>query len=114
MSARCHTVDPSRLRLLLTDGLSEAERVEIELHLETCEACSAVIERLSADTGWWEEARLFVPADLGPAAEGKSEHTAHHWTGPHLAGSKAARAGDIWLDFLAPSDDPRSLGRLGP
>ena len=32
----------------------------------------------------------------------------------HLGASKAASGGDVWLDFLAPSDDPRSLGRLGP
>ena len=45
MNARCHIVDPSRIRLLLTDDLSEAEKAELELHLETCEACSGVIER---------------------------------------------------------------------
>src|SRR4051794_39480667 len=114
MSARCHIVDPSRIRLLLTDGLSPAEKAELELHLETCEACSGVIEQLSADTGWWEEARLFVPADLGPAADLKLDSTAHHRADAHPAGAKGARFGEVWLDFLAPSDDPRSLGRLGP
>src|SRR5438105_3371297 len=74
MNARCHIVDPSRIRLLLTDGLSEAEKAELELHLETCEACSGMIERLSADTGWWEEARRFVAADLGAAAAVVHEH----------------------------------------
>ena len=114
MNARCHIVDPSRIRLLLADDLSEAEKAELELHLETCEACSGVIERLSADTGWWEEARRFVPADLGPAVELQPEDTADHRPDSHHNGSRSARHGDVWLDFLAPSDDPRSLGRLGP
>src|SRR5690349_8446913 len=114
MSVRCQSVDPSRIRLLLSDDLSEVDKADLERHLETCEACSAIIDRLSADTGWWDEAGRFVPADLGPAAEAKPENTTDYWADAHLSGARTARQGDVWLDFLAPSVDPRSLGRLGP
>ena len=119
MMSPCRCVDPSRLHLLLEDDLPEQEKGPLEAHLETCESCRAALEELAGEPRWWEEARRHVPRDLAPSP---SLHTTGDH-GPVVASDEDGDApaprtgprvlGDLWLDFLAPSEDPKTLGRLG-
>jgi hypothetical protein len=129
MMSPCRVVDASRLRLLLADDLSEWEKRPLESHLESCAECRAALEALAGPPGWWEEARRFVPPELAPPPSGHP--TTDHRPGvananpagrngdtDEDAAAEAFRpatraAGDLWLDFLAPSEDPQALGRLG-
>ncbi len=74
-------------------------------HLESCPKCQARIEEMAADRNWWQDARTFLSTDSGIAALATPVETA--------AESEEAGHEPISLDFLAPTDDPESLGRLG-
>ncbi len=94
--------DPDRLRRLLDDRLDEAEQSEMAGHLAACDGCRRTLDRMAAGTRWWRDARAF----LGEA-EPSPDHDA---TSAHPDRPEA----DDPLDFLAPSDDPAHLGRIGP
>ncbi len=114
MMTPCREVEPARLRLLLEDVLPERERVDLESHLESCESCRRTLEEFAGESGWWEDVRKFVPHDLAPPL---SVHpTGDHRPNDEPGSSRSARRqsiGDVWLDFLASSNDPKALGRLG-
>jgi hypothetical protein len=115
MNRPCHAVEPSRLKLLLDDGLPGPERRRLESHLEACASCRDALEELAGEPGWWEDIRKFVPRDLAPSPSGPTEdHPPDDGAddGPRRSNPPKA-GGDIWLDFLAPSDDHQALGRLG-
>ncbi len=115
MNRPCHAVEPSRLKLLLDDGLPGPEKRRLESHLEACAACRDSLEEMAGEPGWWDDVRKFVPPELAPSPPGP--------TGDHLSdddeddgprrSDPPQPGGDIWLDFLAPSEDPEAFGRLG-
>jgi hypothetical protein len=113
MKTGCRIFDASRMHLLLVDKLPQKEKAEIECHLKGCEACRAALEILSGDTKWWEQARRFVSPELGPEIDADLEATGDPLLNPHSNRWNSTGHGDIWLDFLEPSDDPKKLGRLG-
>src|SRR5262249_54555635 len=98
----------------------------------TCPSCQFTLEQLAAETDWWTEARdrlskssLVVAAQEtdGERSKGsvKSSRQSNH--GPsdvashdrdllHDAGDESY-ASDFAVDFLEPSNDPASLGKLG-
>jgi serine/threonine-protein kinase len=86
--------EPDRLRLLAEDRLPSEELARLESHLEGCARCRDTLDRLVESDRWLAVARVRAEAEpsLATAAE----------AGPHSA-----------LGFLAPSDWPDSLGRLG-
>ena len=94
MKARLDSCDPDRLRLLAEDLLSPAELVRLERHLEACAGCRQTLDDLVEQDGCLSAARRHLSDDL---------------TGPYAAIGHAPES----LDFLAPSDWPDSLGRLG-
>ena len=83
--------DPNRLKLLLDDRLSEQGQTELAEHVETCQSCRRRLESLAADPETWSQAEQLLRGE--PISE--------------LPRS-------ILQEFLAPSDDPQKLGRLGP
>ena len=92
MVSRFFSCDPNRLRLLLDDELPEDSQADLTRHVETCRRCRRRLEALAAEACWWPDAaELLRPGE----EDGSSD------PGPRL-------------DFLAPSDDPHKLGRLGP
>jgi WD40 repeat protein len=95
MVSRPFHCDPERLRRLLDDRLDEPEQDELAAHLESCPGCRRTLDAMAAGTHWWSAARAFL------APEATSE------------GSKSLSADDD-LSFLAPSEDPTHLGRIGP
>ncbi|HEY2159426.1 MAG TPA: protein kinase [Isosphaeraceae bacterium] len=98
MPPRPPDCDPDRLRRLLDDRLDDAEQSAMGEHLASCDGCRHTLDRMAAGTRWWREARAFLAPD--------HEATA---AVPH-----ADRPETDPLDFLAPSDDPAHLGRIGP
>jgi eukaryotic-like serine/threonine-protein kinase len=86
--------DPDRLRLLVEDRLSHGETIELEQHLEKCSRCRETLDDLVGKDQCLEGVRRF----LRPEPDELDE------TGLPTAES---------LYFLAPSDWPDSIGRLG-
>jgi serine/threonine-protein kinase len=73
------------LRDLLADRLAPAAVADLESHLERCPACRTTLDRLAGGESWAAAVR-----------------------------DELADPADDPLDFLAPSDFPDSLGRVGP
>jgi eukaryotic-like serine/threonine-protein kinase len=95
MVSRPFHCDPEQLRRLLDDRLDEPEQDELAAHLESCPGCRRTLDAMAAGTHWWSAARAFLAPE------------------PTSEGSKSLPA-DEDLSFLAPSEDPTHLGRIGP
>ena len=102
MVANQENCDRERLRRLLDGELPEAAQTAVSEHVETCAACREQLESFAADPGWWRETR-----DMLSSAEAIPFETRSH------DASRADATHAIPLDFLAKSDNPAMLGRLG-
>ncbi len=94
MKTRSNPCDPDRLRLLADDLLSTDEVSEIEEHLQDCRDCRATLDGLAGGQRWAEIVRHHLGAS---STEIEPPGDLDEWS----------------LSFLAPSDWPDSLGRLG-
>ncbi len=88
--------DERLLTTYLDERLDEDRETEIQQHLSDCPDCRRLLERIAADRTVWD---------------GLREHlTMTHWP-------EAAAVGDDRLErltaYLAPTEDPDMLGRLG-
>ncbi|MGP0067129.1 MAG: protein kinase domain-containing protein [Isosphaeraceae bacterium] len=107
MVKRSFECDADRLKSYLDDDLSPDDQAELAGHLDHCSTCQQAIERLAAGSRLWDGLR-----HLGGDADAPM-------TGLPAGGSRGksrlriGREGPE-LDFLAPSDNPAYLGRLGP
>jgi len=105
-----HCPDTARLRGFRDGSLLDADQHAVAAHIESCAWCRAQLERWAQDPA----ASACQRADLTTA--GRSET----WDRPACRSEGATEpdgepgAGDVAIDFLAPSDRPGSLGRLGP
>jgi hypothetical protein len=106
------------LSQLISGTLAAETEREVVDHLTVCSACQSEVERLAGGASWFEQAKLF----LSPERE-------ESWTTTSLIlpardpDDEFASATDdcdqevapppISLDFLAPTDDLHSLGRVG-
>jgi serine/threonine-protein kinase len=103
--------DHESLELLLSDKLTEEKREAMESHLDECTLCRERLEKLAAEPALWTEAHEALSSadnlpeyDRWTAAENSSILS--------RADADVARAEHI-VGFLAPTDDPRMLGRFG-
>jgi serine/threonine protein kinase len=94
MPVRINKCDPGSLRLLVEDLLPPAELTTLEKHLEICADCRVELDRLASADRWTVAARRYLSAEA---------------TGFHIPDYSDADR----LAFLAPSDWPDSVGRLG-
>jgi eukaryotic-like serine/threonine-protein kinase len=113
MDVQHHACDPHKIEQFLSDQLGPREQAALEAHLEACAACRETLESLTADVSWWREARDHLS---NPSSAADSSATA---TAPWLAYSdEAEERGSLIVhglkSYLAPTDDPRMLGRVGP
>ena len=95
----------------LSNQLTADAESQVVEHLDTCVHCRQSLEQLAGGQRWWREAQIYLSPGTG---RGGDEHI-----------HRPVRGGDdddcddeisampIRLDFLAPTDDPRSLGRMG-
>jgi serine/threonine-protein kinase len=98
MVIRLNPCDPHRLRLLAEDRLPAAEVVGLEEHLQHCDDCRQRLDGLLGGERWLEAVRRYLAADATDSYDEAGPPT-------DLVES---------LGFLAPSDWPDSMGRLGP
>lgn len=99
--------DQTQLQNLLTESLPEKEENEVSEHLSACPQCRHEYEALAATNDWWTEAseRLSRSA-VRRAGLGSQGYSSHDDDAAHFSA-------DFAVDFLEPSDDQTSLGRLG-
>lgn len=98
MVSRPTACDRVRLGELLEARLSDFEQAELSGHLERCEVCRRELEAMAAESQWWHDVRKLADTDAFGSAEAAA----------------ALGHDEPSLAFLAPSDDPEHLGRLGP
>ena len=111
MIARSFPCDATRLKSFLDDNLPEREQLQLCEHLESCPDCQRTLERMAGGSELWDALRKLPPRfgkQPGPASLMPG-------TGVFEAAgrSEPASARDQSLAFLATSDEPGSLGRLG-
>jgi serine/threonine protein kinase/predicted RNA-binding Zn-ribbon protein involved in translation (DUF1610 family) len=99
MNAPDSTCDPNAVERFLAGGLAESENLAFEDHLESCVSCRVNLDKLAAEDAWWDQARTYLSA-AEPPVNGESNGTE-----AMLFSLK---------NYLAPTDDPRMLGRIGP
>jgi serine/threonine-protein kinase len=108
MVARPSCPDAARWAELLDDALSDDERARMAAHLDACERCQETVEGLTAsDPNWAAAAHTAAPEP------GLRRAIAQLMADPVAAAVTGPAAADVPLDFLAPSDEPGCLGRLG-
>ncbi len=110
---------PDQLKTLLDGSLTAPEQTAMQGHVDGCLACQAALERLVAGSESWDAAvghlRDETPQPDGPVlAEAlqqmkKDEFVEAAWQGAAAAANSSTKP----LDFLEPSDQPGSIGRLG-
>lgn len=106
MNIDSKSCDAARIARFVRRELSEAEMNALGQHLDGCPACSARLESETAQKNWWLAASEFLadcPFDLEPLSDQSVSPDAP---------SKGLMVQQV-LDNLAPTDDPRMLGRIG-
>jgi serine/threonine protein kinase len=93
--------DSSRWPAFLEGGLPGTEAAGLNIHLETCAACQALLDGLVAGGGPWAE--LAAPAEAPPALERLAFEAAE----------AGAAADGLPEGFFAPPRQPGQLGTLG-
>lgn len=104
MAVNTSNCDRDRLRQLLDNDLPPSDEADVTKHVETCAACRRELETLAAGERWWVGTR--------EALSGIADSNGSFLIGEPID-SRDAHASTIPLDFLAPSDNPAMLGRLG-
>ncbi len=104
MFARTSDCDRERLKLLLDGQLPEAAQTVVARHLETCTDCRQQMETLAANENWWADTR-----DALSGVDGRSGSSFFD----AIDSLPETGTPSVPLDFLAPSDNPAMLGKLG-
>jgi len=113
MVAQASNCNHRRLKQLLAGDLSrEAER-DVAKHVETCDACRHEMETLAAEANWWQDARQYLSSTEVNCVIDDSPTTGNTIDLQVIAGELDTTPDEMILDFLAPSDNPAMLGRLG-
>lgn len=92
--------NPKLIDDFLADCLEEGQRRAFEEHLDHCSECCQQLQQKSAIDHLWQEAREYL-SDSELRLTNPSEQT-----------TELGSSGNVRLDFLGPTDDPRMLGRL--
>jgi serine/threonine protein kinase len=98
-------LSPDEMYVFLDGQLSQAEDSTVIDHLDHCAQCRAALEESAGGPQWLDHVKEFLANVRG--ADPVEELTQE----PELASERLLVADR--LTFLAPSDDPRMLGRLG-
>jgi serine/threonine-protein kinase len=109
--------DAIRLRRYLAGELMADEETDVVRHLDQCAHCQQQIESLAAsDAEWNDVRRLLTPDASAPVAVSRPAiaDPAHGAEDTGVTEISALSSAESRLDFLAPTDDPEMLGRLGP
>jgi hypothetical protein len=107
--------DQKTERLFLAGELSSDEEASVVRHLDACPQCQARLEQAAGNDSEWSATRALL----------QSSAERSHWTPavggdvlsetlPHAPDAGNYRPPAVDLAFLAPTDDPAYLGRVGP
>ena len=124
MIARFTLCDASKLKLAMAGELSEAALGELSRHLQACPHCRGELETLAGGERWASDTREYLSSsdelvavqERTPPAGPTTYFSPSHDSVLNRSVSVALPDDEesaIDLDFLAPSDDPAKLGRLG-
>ena len=105
MLQKSHCLSPDEMHVFLDGQLSQAEDSTLIGHLDRCPRCREALERNAGGPQWLGHVKEFLGDAnfIGPVDQPGQE--------PELAPEPLLIADR--LSFLAPSDDPRMLGRMG-
>lgn len=98
--------DPSLLPLSLEDRLSEAQEEFLAAHLSQCKRCQHELEQLAGQPQLWSQVSTALKAACAESGDVPFSDASH-------AVDESESAADFAVDFLSPSTDPDSIGRLG-
>ena len=119
MVARFTACDKRRLREVLANDVAGQVNGQIESeladHLQSCESCRHDLERLAGGAELWSDVRSFL--NSADPANSRSTHVETTSGGGAQTDGQSPPSFACWrkqLGFLAPSETPGSLGRLGP
>ena len=90
--------DDSRLQQYLNEELSEQEEAELQDHISTCSECQTALERAAASRSMWDGLRDHLTWDSAGVPEVNADRD---------------RSVQNLVEYLAPTDNPTMLGRLG-
>jgi len=99
------------LELFLADQLDDEELAALEDHLGSCPPCRGCLNRIAAEGSWWDEARGYLSSANTRPGSGSSNANPPRATEEAWEDVPSALA--ALKNYLAPTDDPRMLGRLG-
>lgn len=95
------------LQKLLAESLPESQEGDVSDHLSSCPECRREFEVLAAENDWWAEASQRLSSRLDSDSHGSFVAGSNH------DDELSHFTSDFAVDFLEPSDDAQSLGRLG-
>ena len=98
--------DPSLLPLSLEDRLSEAQEEFLAAHLSQCERCQRELEQLAGQPQVWSRVSTALKTACAAPLVIPVSADSHH-------ADESESADDFAVEFLSPSTDPESIGRLG-
>jgi hypothetical protein len=105
--------DSELIERFLDDQLSAQEQAAFEIHLNSCRACRQELESRAADEGWWFRAReCLSPGGASSSDIGLASDMTPAWQGLSETGQDARSSLAAIKPFLAPTDDPRMMGRV--
>ncbi len=104
------TCDPARLVDYLKDRLSNDDEVALTEHLNQCAVCRNELAIAAASKEIWTDAADFLKADADELGRVLGLGAGHDQDRFERNTHQIQQV----LDILAPTDDPQSLGRLGP
>jgi serine/threonine protein kinase len=102
---------PDELRLLLEESLPEPQQTVLQQHLDNCEFCQKALAAMVAGSESWEAAVAHLKGNVESQPEPGLEEVVRRIKADEPHGEHQAKARP--LDFLQPSDQPGSIGRLG-
>ena len=108
--------DKNTERLFLAGELSSDDEAAVIRHLDACPRCQTRLEQAAGDDSVWSVTRELLASSAERSAWTPSTSASHlSETLPHvLADDYEPRTPLVDLAFLAPTDDPAYLGRVGP
>jgi hypothetical protein len=98
----------------LDDRLDTHEVAALESHLDSCPDCRRELESRAADEHWWSRVRdCLASGESGSCSAAPASDATPAWVEPSPTGGVPSSLAAI-KPYLAPTDDPQMMGRIGP